>query len=613
VARATVGNQDGVFVSPFATDPRLSQLTGPGGPFEVERIEVDGVPVRSLVRVPATVLEAFRATETHGEATHLVLADCRLTFADVRRQALLLAGGMRDGYGVRPGDRVAIAMRNLPEFVVAFWGTALLGAIAVPLNAWWTGPELHYALRDCGAKLVFADPERIARLASAPDSVPTSAPVVGVRAPAGTAGMSATLADLLAAARPLDVADIAAPDPGDPVTLLYTSGTTGRPKGALNTHRGTMTSILNMGFAALRDQVISGPRAGSPAQPAGAQPAGAQPAGAQPAGAQPAGAQPAGAQPAGSPGQPTTVVAGPLFHIGGIASIVGGALGGTKLVFLHKWDTGTALELAEREGATSLGGVPAVARQILGHPALSRVAPRLRSFSMGGAAVAPDLVRQAREVFGDSVQLVNGYGLTETTSAVVSNVGAEYAGHPDSVGRLNLTAELRVEGPDGQALGVGEIGELCFRSPQLAKGYWNDPEATRAAFVDGWFHSGDLGYLDAEGFVYVVDRLKDVVIRGGENVYCAEVEAVLGEHPWVAEVAVVGLPDQALGERVCAVVVSRPGARVDLAELREFADGRLAAFKRPEALHVVAELPRTATGKVAKHRLRAELRGPHPS
>jgi acyl-CoA synthetase (AMP-forming)/AMP-acid ligase II len=189
----------------------------------------------------------------------------------------------------------------------------------------------------------------------------------------------------------------------------------------------------------------------------------------------------------------------------------------------------------------------------------------------------------------------------------VTNVGVEYAAHLDSVGRPNLTADVRVVGPDGRPLGPTERGELCMRSPQVVKGYWNDEAATKASFQDGWFHSGDVGFIDAEGFVHVVDRIKDVVIRGGENVYCLEVEAVLQEHPDVADVTVVGLDERAMGERVCAVVVPRPGATVDLAGLRAFAADRLARFKSPEALYVTDELPRTATGKVAKNAVRAQV------
>jgi acyl-CoA synthetase (AMP-forming)/AMP-acid ligase II len=454
-------------------------------------------------------------------------------------------------------------MRNFPEFVMGFWSGAVLGAIIVPLNAWWTGPELQYALADCGAKVVFADAERVERLQSAGSRVP----VIGVR---GANGPGVADFDELASGPPLPDSEFAALEPDDPVTILYTSGTTGHPKGALGTNRATIANLLNMGFGSAREQILSGREPGKPVQPA-------------------------------------SIGSGPLFHIGGIAGIVGGAMSGAKMVLMRKRGTAAALDLAVREKVTSLGGVPAVAQEILDFPGIENFDLQLRSFPMGGAPVPPRLPRRVREVFGDSIQMFNGYGGTETTSAVVQNLGAEYAARPDSVGRPNLTAELRVLGPDGTSLPSGQVGELAFRSPQVVKGYWNNPVATKESFSGGWFRTGDLGYVDAEGFVYVVDRLKDVVIRGGENVYCAEVEAVLVEHPGVEDVAVIGLPDDAMGERVCAVVVPRLGTQLQLADLREFAAARLAGFKCPEALWVTQELPRTATDKVSKGELRSHV------
>jgi long-chain acyl-CoA synthetase len=251
--------------------------------------------------------------------------------------------------------------------------------------------------------------------------------------------------------------------------------------------------------------------------------------------------------------------------------------------------------------------VPAIVRQILERPGVGELGLDIRTMPMGGAPVPPDLPARAVEVFGEGVQILNGYGLTETTSAVATNLGVEFESRRDSVGRLNLTADLRVVDVAGETLAVGDVGELCFRSPQVVQGYWNDEAATAASFRDGWFHSGDIGFLDADGFLHVVDRMKDVVIRGGENVYCAEVEAVLHEHPAVAEVAIIGLEERAMGERVCAVVVLRPGADLDLSALRAFASERLARFKCPEALYVTDELPTTATAKVAKAAVRRDV------
>jgi acyl-CoA synthetase (AMP-forming)/AMP-acid ligase II len=397
-----------------------------------------------------------------------------------------------------------------------------------------------------------------------------------VRAPGRT-----TAADfaVLAASPPLADSDLPTPEPDDLAVILYTSGTTGFPKGALITHRNIIASNMNMAFSFARHFAARTTAASTTA------------------------ASSTGA-PAVPSGQPAAVSGGPLFHIGGVCGMVGSALSGGKTVL---WDVDECLELAVRENATTLGGVPTTARQVLEHPGASRLRGRISSCPLGGAAVPPDLPLLAREVLGEDVSILNGYGSTETTSAVLSCVGEEYFTRPGSVGRPNLTAQLRVEDASGQPLPAGSVGELCFRSPQVIKGYWNNKEATEAAFAGGWFHTGDLGYVDADGYVYVVDRIKDVVIRGGENVYCAEVEAQLFRHPAIADAAVIGVPDHVMGERVGAVVVLRDGARLTLDDLRAFIAGSLAAFKRPEVLYIVDEIPRTPTEKTDKRRLREQL------
>ncbi len=548
----------------YRDDPRLGPLIGPGGPFEVASVEVDGIALRSFVRAPRTIIDCFRAGRVHEDRVQLVFEGERYTFAEVRQRSLSLAGALRYGYGVGPGDRVALALRNYPEFVVGFWGAALLGAVVVPVNAWWAPEELAYAAEDSGAGVVIADEERLQGLAGAGSG---ATGLIAVRTQNPGAYGAVPIDDLIAGC-PLGDDELADTGPDDVVTILYTSGTTGRAKGALLTNRGTIANLMNMAFVSARAAILDG-RPPLPTK------------------------------------QGASIAAAPLFHIGGIAGIVGAAMAGNKMVLMRRWATEEAVRLASVEEVTSFGGVPAMARQILDHPAVGELGLDIRSFPMGGASVPPDLPKRVLEVFGPSVSIFNGYGLTETTSAVVSNVGGEYASRPDSVGRPNLTADIKVEGPDGQVLEVGQVGELCFRSPQVAKGYWHRPDDTRDVFVDGWFRSGDLGYVDEDGFVYVVDRLKDVVIRGGENVYCAEVEAVLFEHPAIADVAVIGLEEEQLGERVCAVVVARPGAEVRLADLRRLAASRLAAFKAPEALVLVDDLPRTPTGKTDKRELRS--------
>ena len=547
----------------YRDDPILQALIGPGSPFEVEGVVLDGVPLRDFVRAPRTIVDIFQMGAAHESLVHVVYERERLTFADVWSQARSLARELHSTCGIRAGDRVAIAMRNLPEFVVAFWGAALAGAVVVPLNSWWTGGELNYALLDTGASVLVADAERLERVLD--DGRPEGVTVIGVRADNGD-----VLLDELTAGPPLGDAAIPPLGRDDPVTILYTSGTTGRPKGALGTNRGHIANLWNMAFASAREAVISG-HAPAPAR------------------------------------RPATLSAQPLFHIGGIAAIIGSPIGGTKIVMMRKWDLEEGLRLAHEEEVTSVGGVPTITRQILKHPGVGQLGLDVRVVPMGGAPVPPDLPARAIEVFGDHVPIFNGYGSTETTSAVVMNVGAEYAAHPDSVGLPNLTADVRVVGPGGEPLGTGENGELCIRSPQVVNGYWNDAAATKASFQDGWFRSGDVGFVDAEGFVHVVDRIKDVVIRGGENVYCVEVEGVLHEHPAVAEVTVVGLDEQTMGERVCAVVVPAPAPPWRSPTCRDFASSRMARFKCPEALYIITGLPKTATGEVAKNMVRAEV------
>ncbi|MGA7416684.1 MAG: class I adenylate-forming enzyme family protein [Acidimicrobiales bacterium] len=550
----------------YRDDPRLEALIGPGGPFEVETVKLDGVTVRSFIRAPRTIIDCFRSSRNHEDLVHIVFEEERLTFREVRRRSLSLARALRDAVGVEPGDRVTLAMRNLPEFVVGFWGAALVGAIVVPLNAWWTGPELAFAINDAGARAVIADEERLQRLTGDGGDVADLPVLIAVRTPDAEKYRSIAI-DALTGGDPLGDDDLGVTGPDDPVTILYTSGTTGYPKGALGTSRSAIANLTNMAFMGARELALTG-------------------------------------RPAPAPRQSASIATSPLFHIGGMAAIVGGAMSGSKMVLMRKWSVEEGLALARAENVTSLGGVPAVARQVLSHPGVGRLGLDIVTFPMGGAAVPPDLPKRAFSVFGHSVQILNGYGLTETTSAVVTNVGSEYASHPESVGRPNLTADIRIEGEDGRSLGPDQVGELCFRSPQVTKGYWNRPDDTRASFVDGWFHSGDLGYIDRDGFVYVVDRLKDMVIRGGENVYCAEVEAVLFEHPGISDVAVIGLPDERMGERVCAVVVPRAAA-LGLDDIRSFVVDRLAAFKCPEAMFAIDELPRTPTGKTDKRELRA--------
>jgi len=546
----------------------LAVLTAKGSPFEISTREIAGVPMRVYANAPASMRDLFLTTRAFADRDFLVYERERLTYADahdlVARKVTLLRN-----LGVRHGDRVAIGMRNYPEWVTAFWAVQCAGAVAVTLNAWWTGDELAYALEDSGATVAFLDEERAARLAPHRDGLPL-AHVVVVRAEAAPAD-AIDLAEGLRAVAPADLDEIAI-GPDDYSTIMYTSGTTGHPKGALATHRNHVTNVMNSQLSA--------------AVAAAAMPAGA-----------------AASDPAPQPGALQTF---PFFHIGGLTGLYVMTVFGAKLALMYRWDAGEALELVEREGLRSLSGVPTVVRQLLERArAEGRTLESLSGIASGGAPVPPDLISGIGTQFERRVAPGNGYGLTETTSAVIANGGDDYFLRPDSVGRPVPVADARVVKDDGGDAADGEIGEIWIRGPNVVAGYWNKPEATAEAFGGGWFRTGDLGYRSPDGFYYVVDRKKDVVIRGGENVYCAEVEAVLFEHPDVADVAVIGLPHRELGEEVAAVVQLREGRHAEATDLAALVAGRLARFKVPTRIFFTDEpLPRTATGKVLKRELR---------
>jgi len=556
----------------------MARLTAPGAPFEIVEREIRGVPMRVYSGGPQTWRDVLLAGRGFADRDCLVYGDQRWTYAEHLRQVAGLSRLLLEEYGLRKGDRVAIAMRNYPEWSVIFYAVQVAGLVAVPLNAWWTGGELHHALEDCGARLIVADAERAALIAPYLAGL-GDVPLIEVRGGAEPAPGARRWEDVLASLDPdaaLPEVDIA---PEDDSTILYTSGTTGWPKGAVGTHRNHCTNLFNMLLAVTVGAMVAN------------------------------GGQPPALDPDAP--QPGTLCTFPFFHIAGISVLGFASLTGAKLASQYKWDLAEARELIRREQLTSVAGVPTVMRQIV-EDAAADPAPytTLSGVTMGGTSIPPDLINRIDANFASAVSPGAGYGLTETTSTVVSNSGADYVARPDSVGRCMPGTDVRVVDPEtGRDLPDGRIGELWFRGPNIVRGYWNNPKATAEAFVDGWFRSGDLGKVE-DGWVYVVDRLKDVIIRGGENIYCAEVEAALFEHPDVSDAALVGVPHETLGEEAVAVVQLRPGVQPGpqaAEDLRRHVAARLAAFKVPA--HVVFRdepLPRTPSGKVLKR----DLRGP---
>ncbi|MFJ7961637.1 class I adenylate-forming enzyme family protein [Streptomyces sp. NPDC096319] len=531
------------------------RLTAGGAPFAV----ADGVYAGG----PRTLREFVEVTWGYGDRVFLVADGVSVTYREFFDAACGLARRFVGEYGLRPGDRAVVAMRNLPEWHVAFWAAQLAGLVAVPLNAWWTEDEFAYALDDCAPGVLLVDGERVGRVRAW--AVRNGVPGIVFRGEAeeGFAGYVPDT-DPLLGPPPVDVL------PEHDATIIYTSGTTGRPKGAVATHLAQAGAAMNPRYFAAAAALARGEVPGTgPAI--------------------------------------VSLTTFPFFHVAAFTSFYAVMAAGGTLVMMRKWDAAHALELIREHGVTHYAGVPTTALQLLdlarrtGDPLSS-----LTLLSTGGAAAPPGIVSGIAEGYGQRIEPRNGYGLTETCGGVLSNVGAEYRAHPGSVGRPSPVTEVRVERPDADG-----VGELWLRGQSLVRGYWGNEAATREAFTeDGWFRTGDLALVDGEGRVSIVDRLTDMVIRGGENVYCVEVEGVLHQHPDVLDAAVVGVPHPLLGEEVVAVVRLRPGADPDVERLRAHVGTRLAAFKVPARVLVRdGELPRNPTGKILKRQLRELVSG----
>ena len=548
-------------------------LCAPGMPFEMELIEIRGVPTRVWKNAMPSLAALARHGRTHGDATFLIYEDERVSFDGWFRAAAVLAAHLQ-AQGVNKGDRVALAMRNLPEWPVAFFAITALGAICVPLNAWWTGPELSYGLSNSGAKVLICDPERLDRAAPHFAELPALEQVLVARA-AGAVPGATRMEDIIgpsAGWADLPDADLPAVEisPDDPATILYTSGTTGNPKGALGTHRNLTTNILSSGYAAARSVLRRGEALPEPTRK-------------------------------------TMLTVIPLFHATACSATMMGAIaGGHTLIFMYKWDPVQAFGIIEREKVNATGGVPTIAWQLLEHPDRANYdLSSLETIGYGGAPSAPELVRRIYEEFGALPG--NGWGMTETTATVTTHSGEDYLNRPTSCGPAVAAADLEIRGEDGATvLPVGAIGELWARGPMIVAGYWQNPEASAATFVDGWVRTGDLAYLDDEGFCFIADRAKDIVIRGGENIYSSEVENALYDHPAVMDAAVVGIPHRTLGEEPAAVVHLSAGMTATEAALQSHVRERLAAFKVPVRILFHGEtLPRNANGKILKKDLKA--------
>ena len=578
--------------APLSLADATAQLTAPGQMFETERTLVMGLEMTVWKHAPRNLRVVLDLSRGHGERDCLVYEDQRVNFEEHYLIAATLANRLV-AEGVRKSDRVAIAARNLPQWAMAFWGGVITGAVVVPINAWWTTEELAYGLDDSGATVVFVDEERLERLRPQFDELSSLKTVVVI---SDERGRRASLGDAHPRVRIVDfddflgdvAPDVAAPDveidPDDDATMFYTSGTTGHPKGAVGSHRNLVTNLMGVFFSGQRAQMRFG---GGNVDENGAS-------------------------------IPNAILLSvPLFHATGcLAVLICNVAAGGKLVMMHHFDAGQALAVIERERITSFGGVPTIAMQILDHPDFEKFdTSSVTSVAYGGAPAPPDLVKRIKAAFPKG-QPSNGYGLTETSAGVCGNSGPDYVAKPTSCGPPVPVCEVAIvpedfdgdEPSDDRPRGPDVVGELWIKGPMVIRGYWNKPEATAKSFTKGWLHTGDVARIDDDGFVYIVDRAKDMIIRGGENVYSVQVEAVIFEHPDVADCAVVGLPHETMGEEVAAVVVLRPGRVVEAEEIIRHVARHLARYEVPTKVFFrSAPLPRNPQGKILKRELRTSL------
>jgi long-chain acyl-CoA synthetase len=552
------------------TDAQKAVLDpGSGTPFELTETEVFGVKMEVFKNAPPNLALALQGARAHGDATFLLYEGERYSFARVMDEVDGLAHLLVDTYGVKKGDRVAVAMRNYPEWIISFAAIISVGAVNVSFNAWWTEDEMKFALEDSGAKVLIGDQQRIdtahhvARAMGVKMLIARPETEVGPDIDEWSQAVKSGLGPL--------VADI---QPDDDCTILYTSGTTGRPKGAVSTHRAVVNSL--MAFSA-RNGVLS--LASDPEDKLMSQ----------------------------SEFPASFILIVPLFHVTGCVPVMLSCfVAGLKLVIMYKWDAGKALPIIQEERITNFVGVPTQSWDLVNHPDFDKFdTSSLKAVGGGGAPAPATLVdKVAKSIKKGGPQL--GYGMTETNAFGPGNTGKFYTDRPTSTGRAIRPMQLAVWDPvTKKPLGPNEYGEIMMFGPMLIRGYWNRPDATAETIENGWLHTGDGGYIDDEGFLYIKDRIKDMILRGGENVFCTEVEGSIYEHPAVYEAAVFGVPHERLGEEVAVAVFPKEGAAFTAEDLWKFLDGKISSFKVPNHVVVMNEpLPRNAAGKFLKTALR---------
>lgn len=563
-------------ITPQDVQAKKDELTAAGGMFELDTVELDGFSYSVFKHAPKTLLEVLDSARGHGDLEFIVYEDQRYTFTEFFAVADALAAGLQQDYGIAKGDRVAIAMRNNAAWAIAYTAITLAGAIAVPINSWGKAQELRYAIEDSGSKLLVCDAQRLAL-------IEPLLPELGIRvllAEGDKSGVDGdTVVDfetVVESGRGRDFAPVEA-SPEDPCVILYTSGSTGFPKGVLHRQIALCQCLMNMFCMGYLGLELEGPR-----------------------------------ELRGGADRETPLLTVPLFHATGLLSGFLLPLNtAQKVVMMRKWDAAEALKLIESEKITALASVPAIIQDLLHHPGFDKHdTSSLYRVTAAGAATPAGLPELIRRKCGEPSRSA-GWGMTETVAVGAIMSGAVYDLHPEASGIRSPIVEMRFVGPDGAVRDPGEGGELEVRSVCCTVGYWQKPEANASTFdAERWMKTGDVARIDADGFLHITGRIKEIVIRGGENIYPGEIEQAVYELPQVKENVVFGVPDDAMGEELALVLYLHEGESLTEQALRDFLNGRLAGYKVPKHIQFWEQpLPQNASGKLHKLNVRKAFLG----
>lgn len=552
----------------LAIDSTVARLMDGDGPLAVTHVGKYGLQIPTIAKAPANLRDYFAMfCALNADKEFLVDGDLRLTFAECHSAARALAGGLVEGHGLKSGERVGIAARNSANWIIAYMAILMAGGVATLLNGWWQGSELAEGIRMVDCRFILADAQRAARLQG--EDIGSAKIILFEHDCAPIEGLKALLAKGGGAE-----SELPAIDPLDPATILYTSGSTGQAKGAWSDHRGVVQGAMSYVGQTLVFFEILASLGEAPSL------------------------------------QPATLLNVPLFHVTAAVPVLLQSFAiGRKLVLMPKWDAGHAMQLIEKEKITYFVGVPLMSIEIATHPRRAEYdLTSCTAFAAGGAPRPVEHVKRIKQEMDWSFPLL-GYGLTETNGVGCGNFTENYLAKPSSTGPATKPlVDLAILDDDGRNMPQGERGEVCIRSVANFNGYWENEEATKTAFTsDGYFRTGDIGYLDEDGYLFIVDRKKDIIIRGGENISCPEVEAAAYEHDAIAELSVFGIADERYGEVPGMVYYAKDGSDLAPDELKAFLQAKLAPFKVPVHFwRVDAPLPRLGTQKIDRVTLRRE-------